>query len=158
MIRKATSEDLKGILAVYAAAKAFMVKNGNATQWHPGYPDSEIPGDIAAGNCYVEEENGVIHGAFVCIPGDDPTYRAIEGRWLNDRPYAAVHRIGTDGAIPGFLGRCVAYCRTICPNLKIDTHENNHVMRHLVEKNGFQPCGTIITGNGTPRIAYQLED
>ena len=54
MIRKATSEDLKGILAVYAAAKAFMVKNGNATQWHPGYPDSEIPGDIAAGNCYVE--------------------------------------------------------------------------------------------------------
>ena len=107
MIRKAVSEDLEQILTVLSAAKAFMVKTGNAAQWEPGYPDTVISGDIAAGNCYVEEEGGTIHGVFVCIPGDDPTYRVIEnGRWLNDRPYATIHRAGSDGALPGFFGRC----------------------------------------------------
>lgn len=94
-IRKATPGDLEGIRAVYAAAKAFMDAHGNASQWEPGYPDSVIPGDIANGNCYAETENGVIHGVFVCILGEDPTYRVIiDGAWRNDDPYAAIHRLG----------------------------------------------------------------
>ena len=158
MIRKAVSEDLEQILTVLSAAKAFMVKTGNAAQWEPGYPDTVISGDIAAGNCYVEEEVGTIHGVFVCIPGDDPTYRVIEnGRWLNDRPYATIHRAGSDGALPGFFGRCLAFCRTLCPDLRADTHADNHVMQHLLEKNGFHPCGTIYAQDGRTRIAYQLE-
>ena len=28
-------------------------------------------------------------------------------------------------------------------------------MQHLLEKNGFTPCGIIYVANGTPRIAYQ---
>ena len=48
MIRKAVSEDLEQILTVLSAAKAFMVKTGNAAQWEPGYPDTVISGDIAA--------------------------------------------------------------------------------------------------------------
>ena len=136
MIRKAVSEDLEQILTVLSAAKAFMVKTGNAAQWEPGYPDTVISGDIAAGNCYVEEEGGTIHGVFVCIPGDDPTYRVIEnGQWLNDRPYATIH----------------------CPDLRADTHADNHVMQHLLEKNGFRPGGTIYAQDGRTRIAYQLE-
>ena len=158
MIRKSAQQDLPGILAVFAAAKGFMVKNGNATQWEPGYPDCVIPRDIENGNCYVEEENGTIHGVFVCIPGEDPTYQVIEeGQWLNNRPYAAVHRIGTDGTVPGFFGRCVAYCRALCPELRMDTHANNHVMQHLLEKNSFRYCGRITTDDGTARLAYQLE-
>ena len=138
-IRKATPGDLEGIRAVYAAAKAFMDAHGNASQWEPGYPDSVIPGDIANGNCFVETENGVIHGA-----------------WRNDDPYAAIHRLGSDGALPGFTGRCFDFCKGLCPDLRADTHEHNTVMQHLLEKNGFLRCGTIITTNGTPRIAYHF--
>ena len=106
-IRKAPPGDLEGIRAVYAAAKAFMDAHGNASQWEPGYPDSVIPGDIANGNCYAETENGVIHGVFVCILGEDLTYRVItDGAWRNDDPYATIHRLGSDGALPGFTGRC----------------------------------------------------
>ena len=158
MIRKAIPEDLEQILAVLASAKAFMVRTGNAAQWESGYPDSVIPGDIAAGNCYVEEENGAVHGVFVCVSGDDPTYRVIEnGQWLNDRPYAAIHRAGSDGTFPGFFGRCLTFCRTLCPELRADTHADNHVMQHLLEKNGFRFCGTIYAQDGRPRIAYQLK-
>lgn len=156
-IRKATPGDLEGIRAVYAAAKAFMDAHGNANQWEPGYPDSVIPGDIANGNCYAETENGVIHGVFVCILGEDPTYRVItDGAWRNDDPYATIHRLGSDGALPGFTGRCFDFCKGLCPDLRADTHEHNTVMQHLLEKNGFLRCGTIITTNGTPRIAYHF--
>ena len=158
MIRKAVPKDLEQILTVLTAAKAFMIKTGNAAQWEPGYPDMVIPSDIAAGNCYVEEEGGTVHGVFVCIPGDDPTYKVIEnGQWLNDRPYATIHRAGSDGTLPGFFGRCLAFCRALCPDLRADTHADNHVMQHLLEKNGFRPCGTIHAQDGRPRIAYQLE-
>ena len=156
MIRKAVSEDLEQILTVLSAAKAFMVKTGNAAQWEPGYPDTVISGDIAAGNCYVEEEGGTIHGVFVCIPGDDPTYRVIEnGRWLNDRPYATIHRAGSDGALPGFFGRCLAFCRTLCPDLRADTHEANRPMRRCLERAGFVYTGVITVADGTPRRAYE---
>ena len=116
-IRKATPGDLEGIRAVYAAAKAFMDAHGNASQWEPGYPDSVIPGDIANGNCYVETENGVIHGVFVCILGEDPTYRVItDGAWRNDNPYATIHRLGSMARSPalpaGALISARAFART----------------------------------------------
>lgn len=41
------------------------------------------------------------------------------------------------------------------PNLRIDTHEENKVMRHLIEKSGFAECGIIRVEDGSPRIAYQ---
>lgn len=89
-----------------------MDAHGNASQWEPGYPDSVIPGDIANGNCYVETENGVIHGVFVCILGEDPTYRVItDGAWRNDDPYATIHRLGSDGALPGFTAGALISAR-----------------------------------------------
>ena len=79
MIRKAAPEDLEQILAVFAAAKALMVKTGNAAQWEPGYPDSVIPGDIAAGNCYVEENNGTVHGVMHATVEGDIDLNLISG-------------------------------------------------------------------------------
>ena len=34
-------------------------------------------------------------------------------------------------------------------HLRIDTHENNVVMRHLIARHGF-PCGTIYVEDGHP--------
>lgn len=158
MIRLAVSEDLDRIMELFITAKAFMARIGNPNQWKEDYPSRQLlTEDIAAGTCHVEEEAGKIHGVFVCIPGEDPTYRVIEnGRWRNDRPYAAVHRIASDGTLPGFTARCLDFCRTLCPELRVDTHGDNRVMQHLLEKYGFHRCGMIRGHDGQPRIAYQL--
>jgi RimJ/RimL family protein N-acetyltransferase len=41
------------------------------------------------------------------------------------------------------------------PNIRIDTHRDNAIMQHLLEKNGFVKCGIIYVEDGSPRIAYQ---
>lgn len=38
--------------------------------------------------------------------------------------------------------------------LRADTHADNKVMQHLLEKNGFVRCGNITLADGTSRIAY----
>lgn len=47
------------------------------------------------------------------------------------------------------------YCKARVPHLRIDTHEDNAVMQHVIEKCGFKRCGIIYVSNGTPRIAYE---
>lgn len=38
--------------------------------------------------------------------------------------------------------------------VRADTHRDNVIMQHILEKNGFIKCGTIVVEDGTPRIAY----
>ena len=53
-IRKAEERDISRITEIYAHARAFMAKNGNATQWSGGYPGEDvIRADIAAGTLHV---------------------------------------------------------------------------------------------------------
>lgn len=155
-IRPAVPDDLDAIMRVYQCARQFMRQNGNASQWVNGYPSRQLVSeDIRAGFCHVEEDGG-IRGVFALIPGDDPTYARIEGgRWLDGAPYCTIHRMGSDGSRPGFLGRSLAYCRRTSSNLRIDTHADNHLMRRGVEAHGFQYCGIIHVADGTPRMAYQ---
>ena len=40
-------------------------------------------------------------------------------------------------------------------HLRIDTHENNKVMQHLILKNGFEKCGIIYVDDGSPRVAFE---
>lgn len=157
-IRKGTLGDLDEIMEVYAAAKSYMIANGNRSQWNNGYPQRAlIEEDIAKGQCYVCEEDG-IHGVFAFILGEDPTYLSIQdGAWKNDHPYGTVHRIGSDGKTRGIFKAALDFCRGISPDLRIDTHENNHIMQKLILNYGFERCGIIFIEDGTPRIAYQYE-
>ncbi len=41
MIRKTLDTDIPAVMAVYAAARAFMRAHGNATQWPEGTPSAE---------------------------------------------------------------------------------------------------------------------
>ena len=157
MIRLAKTEDLPLIQAVYQAARCFMAANGNPHQWGNGYPANELLlQDIQKGQLYVEETNGEINAAFVLALGEDPTYVYIEdGNWLSDKPYGTIHRIASNGLISGVFQRCVSFCASMEPHLRIDTHRDNVVMQHLVEKSGFQRCGIIYIADGSPRIAYE---
>ncbi len=156
MIRPAQSRDLDAIETVYAAARAFMRKNGNLYQWINGYPQRELlEEDVQKGQLFVLEENGGVHGVFAFILGDDPTYAYIEGgRWLNDLPYGTIHRIGTDGAVHGAVKAARDFALQYTDQVRADTHADNLPMQHTLEKNGFVRCGVIYLENGDPRIAY----
>ena len=54
MIRKATMQDLPAIVDIYAYARNFMVKTGNANQWGDGYPQEKLlRDDIAQKQLYM---------------------------------------------------------------------------------------------------------
>ncbi len=162
MIRRACQEDLPELLRIYAAARRFMAGHGNPTQWGDDYPDPDLlERDIELGHLYVVcGGDGVPHGAFAYILGEDPSYAAIDGAWLNDRPYGTIHRLAGDGELRGVFARCLDFCAEICPNIRADTHRNNAPMRHLLEKHGFTYCGIVnldARDGDTLRLAYQKE-
>ena len=157
MIRAGAAADIAAVLGVYEASRRYMRATGNLTQWNDGYPSrSDVEADIAAGNLYVGEFEGEIVMAFAFIVGDDPTYRIIEqGRWLNDRPYGTIHRLGSNGRCGGMLAACVEYCFGRVDNLRLDTHADNRPMLTAAERLGFIRCGIIYCRDGSPRIAFQ---
>ncbi len=157
-IRKATTEDLNGIMQIYAHARAFMAQTGNPHQWgDSGYPQEElIRKDMQEGISYVAEQEGKLEAAFVFFIGEDPLYRVIEnGSWANDQPYGVVHRIASAGNVKGSGAQCILWAFAQCGNLRMDTHDDNRVMQHVLEKLGFQKCGRVYMEDGSPRIAYQ---
>lgn len=156
-IRQAKTEDLKEIMDIYAKARSFMARTGNPHQWGDCYPAEElICADIERGISYVAEENGKIAAVFMYACGDDPTYHVIEdGAWINDRPYGVIHRIASREDAKGAGSYCMQWGFAECGNLRMDTHEDNKVMQHVLEKNGFRRCGRIYVEDGSPRIAYQ---
>lgn len=157
-IRRASEADIDDIMPVYDTARTFMRQNGNMTQWDNGYPSRrQILADISAGVCYVGVDcEGRIAMVFAFIPGDDPTYEVIEdGAWLNDRPYATIHRIASSGIYGGMLNRCVDFCFGQIDNIRIDTHADDLPMHNALKRLGFARCGIIHVADGTPRTAYQ---
>lgn len=158
IIRKSELSDLPRLMQIYAEARQIQIDNGNLYQWVNGYPAEElIRGDIAAGVNYAIEDWGEVVGAFTFKYGADPTYASIEnGAWLDDeQPYATLHRLGSLKSAHGVAAACFAWCDTQYCNLRVDTHEDNTIMRHCIEKAGYTYCGVIHLLNGDPRLAYQ---
>lgn len=158
-IRRACMEDLSEILRVYECAREYMRRNGNPTQWAGGYPPVErVKADILEGISYVFAEGKILHGVFVFFIGDDPAYVEIDGAWLNDKPYGVIHRIGSDGTVKGIFGKMSDFCKSQMSEIRIDTHNDNHTMQHLLEKHGFRKCGIIHLADGQPRLAYHFTE
>ena len=157
MIRQANKTDLGAISSIYERARKFMASQGNPEQWGAHYPAEElIVEDMEKEQLYVYEKDQIVHGVFVFAIGEDPTYQHIEnGSWISDTTYGVIHRVASDGAQKGVMDMITEYCSgTILP-LRIDTHEDNKIMRHLILKNGFKQCGTIFSADGSPRIAFE---
>ena len=155
-IRKTTLSDLDRVMEIYALARAFMRKTGNLTQWEDGYPPrSLIEKEIAAGRSFVIETESGVHAVFSFLLGEDPTYRRIDGAWLSDKPYGTIHRVASDGTLSGVFAAAVAFCQKVTLHLRVDTHEDNKIMQHVIEKSGFTRCGVILLANGAPRVAFE---
>ena len=154
-IETANREDLPRILEIYAYARGFMAKTGNPTQWGTNYPPLVmLREDIPAGNLYVVEDEA-IHGVFAYFTEPDPTYAYIEdGSWLDESPYITIHRIAGDGS-GGVFSAVLRYVTDQNPHVRIDTHADNKVMQHVLQKHGFRRTGIIYLEDGDPRIAYE---
>ena len=68
-----------------------------------------------------------------------------------------MHRIASGGTRRGCASFCLDWALNQCGNLKIDTHRDNRIMQHLLDKNGFTYCGIIYLDDGTERLAYQKQ-
>lgn len=157
MIRKATEQDIQSALDLFTAAKAIMRSSGNLTQWEYGYPNADIVrSDIRKGGAHIVEREGKPAGYFALLPSPEPTYSSIQGKWLDDEAeYSVIHRIAGSAASHGIFSEIIEYAASVSPNLRIDTHRDNRIMRHLIEKAGFEYCGIIHLADGSERLAFQ---
>lgn len=157
----ARREDIPACMAILDAGRAFQRAQG-FFQWSDGYPaPSNVEDDIRSGGACVLTADGVI-AAYLCIGFDgDPAYPAIRGAWHTPGPYAVIHRLAVGSGYRGMglsdvifpLAGALAAARG-CRSIRIDTHEDNKRMQHVLEKNGFSLCGTVIQ-NGSDRVAFE---
>jgi hypothetical protein len=98
-----------------------------------------------------------IVGYFAFLPSPEPTYSKIyNGEWLDDvKPYHVVHRIASYPDAHGIFSDIMDFCFSRDANIRIDTHKDNLIMQHNIEKHGFTYCGLIYLTSGDERLAYQ---
>ena len=162
-IRKASLADLGQIMEIVADAQRFLHDSG-VDQWQDNYPTAEImASDIARGELYVAEqlEGHIVAIATISFAGE-PTYQTIyDGEWPNDEPYAVVHRAairhGERGR--GLAKHLLAFAEQLSAeqgisNIRVDTHADNLVMQHLLDRCGYLRCGVITLFSGASRVAF----
>lgn len=136
-------------------------------QWQSGYPSEEVwQDDIEKGCTYLAVEEGEIVGIFAFQTTPDASYYEIDGKWLTDGAYAAMHRVCVSDACKGkgVAGKMFAHGFQMAkelgfPSVRIDTHPGNLPMQRALAKAGFVPCGEIhLVGgceDGNLRIAFE---
>lgn len=158
-VRKSTMADVEQILFIIGEARKKMQAEGNLQQWSDGHPSrKQIETDIRHGVSYVLSTvtDGLPQATFALIPGPDPTYATVyDGAWLNDHPYAVIHRIASTEKVHGVLALALRLGFQLFDTVRIDTHQDNRTMRRLLKKYGFSYCGIILLENGDPRLAFQ---
>ena len=156
-IRLINEDEFDAHAHIYRNARKRMIREGNLSQWE----DIEAIIDRAKRDAmnhhlYGIEDDNVIIGLFALSYDEDPTYKVILGRWLNQEPYAVIHRIARIDDAKGVLRDAVKYALMKTNNIRIDTHKANVSMRSALEKLGFIFTGVIFLENGEERFAYQL--
>lgn len=150
--------DAEAIMNVFAAAKAIMRSAGNPSQWADDYPTLEVVrADARREGAFVIEDDEKIVAYFALFSSPEPTYAHIEGgAWADDkRPYHVLHRIASTPESCGIFSSIVNFAFSQTDNLRIDTHRDNRIMQHLLQKHGFRYCGIIFLASGDERLAYQ---
>ena len=161
--RKAILSDLSAVMEIIEDGRAFLKPQGGG-QWQDGYPKEEnLRSDIEQGHLYAMlDEKGKVSAvaAFTYYEKDYDTL--YEGKWLTDLPYIVMHRIATKSSKrgEGFGDDLFKLFEEVAKkegyrSLRIDTHENNVIMRHLLEKNGFIFCGRAILTPNKDRMVFE---
>ena len=169
-IRVTIPADIPAVMQIIEEARSSIAALG-INQWQNGTPNrAMITKDMAEGQGRVVLQDDEVIGTFAIIYGGEPTYAVIEnGAWqtpdcdeTGDYCYIALHRVAVSTAHrgSGISTAIIEYAESFARllgkhSLRIDTHEGNTVMRRMLEKHGFVPCGIIHLENGDPRVAYE---
>ena len=163
-LRKAKIEDEAAVGKLYQEASGFLASQG-IDQWQNGYPNKEaFLADLNRGESWVVEEEGEVLATACLGFGREPTYdRIYQGSWgVEAEEYAFLHRIAVSEKLRGknapalFFGQLERDAREKgLPCLRGDTHRDNKIMRHVLEKNGLTYRGIIYLADGGERFAFE---
>ena len=156
----ARNEDIGAYVDILNEGREFQRAQG-FVQWPDGYPDkTDVAQDIQEGKGYALHVDGEVAAYFYLGFDGDPAYPEIKGAWRFDEPYAVIHRVAIAKSHRGrgLMNELFRLAGAVCLEqgvacLRIDTDEQNKRMRHVLEKNGFVCCGTVIQGGGD-RLAF----
>lgn len=155
--------DAARIWEILQQAKAQMYREGKQ-QWDELYPlPKNVEDDIRNGYAHVlyREDVVVAYGA-VTFDGE-PAYDTIQGKWLSEEPYVAVHRLAVadevkrQGVATRFMQEVEkqAVARGV-DSFKVDTNYDNFYMQRMMKTLGFTHCGTVKYPRGE-RMGYEKE-
>ena len=163
--RKATLKDIEQVMEAVEYSRELLRLQGNG-QWQDGYPNQDdFINDINNGRLFVLfEENNPDNVIAVCALTyrEEDYHHLYEGKWLTDLPYMVMHRVAIKEK---YRGR--GYGKALFKlfeeqakiegyhSLRIDTHEGNSVMRHLIDAAGFTYCGKAILTPNKDRMVFE---
>lgn len=168
-LRQAKIEDFDQIIEILKDGANQLAERG-VDQWQGDYPSpDQIKNDIQNGFAYLAvSQDGETVGAISIVEAPDHSYDKMDGQWLLDtQKYVVIHRIAihSQHAGHGYATKLLTEVidnirvkRNDIDSIRIDTHEDNKAMQHLIDKMGFKRVGQL---NGVYRpneISYVYED
>ena len=163
--RRATMQDLNQVMEAVEDAREFLKMQGNG-QWQDGYPNQDdFINDINNKRLFVVlDDNNPDNIAGVCALTyhEEDYHHLYEGKWLTNLPYMVMHRVAVKKEYRG-----QGYGKKLFQifvdqaklegyrSLRIDTHEGNALMRHLIASFGFELCGKAILTPNKDRLMFE---
>ena len=163
--RKATIDDLKQVMEAAEDARELLKEQGNG-QWQDGYPnEDDFINDINNDRLFVVLDVNnpkIIAGVCALTYREEDYHHLYEGKWLTELPYIVMHRVAVKKKYRGqgygkklfevFIDQAkVEGYRS----LRIDTHEGNALMRHLITSFAFAYCGKAILTPNKDRMVFE---
>ena len=153
-LRRATMADFDRIIAILKDGANQLAERG-VDQWQGDYPSkAQIKEDIENGWAFlaVSEDQETV-GAIAIVDGPDHVYDHLDGKWLSDtNKYVVIHRVAIHSQHSG-KGYATKLLQAVINDIKnnrddidsirIDTHEDNKAMQHLIAKMGFSQVGYL---------------
>lgn len=148
--RKSSTNDIEKIVSIINDAKDYFKEN-KIDQWQGVYPNqTDIKKDIANCTSYILEDKDEVVGTVSLSFEVENAYYEICGEWLSNDKYLTIHRMAIKNSYKGSNVSSLLIKNieriTIENNIysiKVDTHEDNLVMKKFLEKNGFLYCGVV---------------
>lgn len=160
--RLCTMDDIDEVMAIIEDGRELLKEEGNG-QWQFGYPNrDDLVNDIKKQELYCLLNDDKLASIFALTGYEESYMHFYEGWWKTDYDYLVIHRIATKKECRGlgygyamFLVAIEVTKEKGYHSLRIDTHKNNHILLHLMEKTGFEYCGKAILPPNKDRVMYE---
>ncbi|WP_341215986.1 GNAT family N-acetyltransferase [uncultured Wocania sp.] len=164
MIRKATLEDIDGIIKITKACASFMIDNG-IYQWNEHYPNkTAFKNDVLRNELYVIEEDKKLVGCIVISSFMDEEYIPIS--WLTEnKRNIYIHRLAIHPKYQGkgYAQKLMGFAENFAlenkyTSIRLDTFSQNKRNQKFYELRGYKRLGNIYfpKQSNYPFYCYEL--